>query len=58
MATERIVLMCSKNGCCPEIEIKEDGSAVLHDTDDGRDQHITLNPDQTKKLREVLIAKV
>jgi len=55
---ERIVLACGGGGCCPELEIKEDGSAILHDTDNGRDQHIALNPDQAQMLLEVLRAKI
>jgi hypothetical protein len=54
---ERIVLACGGGGCCPEVEKKEDGSIVLHDTDAGRDQHIVLNADQTKMLRDILNRK-
>ena len=50
-----VVLACGKkNDCCPELELHEDGSVTVHDTDDGRDQHIVLNAEQASLLGKVL----
>jgi len=55
---ERIVLACGSGGCCPAIDVKEDGSSVLDDKDDGGDSRIALNAEQTIQLFEVLKAKL
>ena len=54
LETRVVTLMCGGKKCCPRLEIFRDGSAILHDTDDGRDQHITLNAEQLKTLRDAL----
>jgi hypothetical protein len=54
MQPEKITLMCGGKKCCPVLETKTDGSTILHDTDDGRDQHVPLDADQTVQLFETL----
>lgn len=54
MEAKKSVLLCGGGGCCPEIEFKDDGSIVIHDTDDGRDQHIALTKEQADLLRKAL----
>ncbi len=56
--SERIVLACGGGGCCPAIDIKEDGSSVLDDKNDYGDNRIALNAEQTVQLFEVLKTKL
>lgn len=49
-----VTLMCHGKTCCPTVEKFSDGSIILHDTDDGRDQHIPLSPEQVDQLLHAL----
>lgn len=52
-----VVLACGKGGCCPQVEINEDGSVDIVDQDDGKDERVHLSADQTNMLRDVLAKK-
>ncbi len=49
-----VVLMCGGRKCCPAITFKNDGSAVLRDQDDGRDEEIHLSAGQLVALKNAL----
>jgi len=55
-SSKTVTLMCGGKKCCPTLEMFPDGSAILHDTDDGRDQHIRLDANQTKLMAACLEA--
>jgi hypothetical protein len=59
MKTEKITLMCQgKCPRCPEITIREDGSAVIEDNDVDPPQRIELKDrEQVVLLRDFLIKK-
>jgi len=43
-----IVLACGKGGCCPHIEINEDGTVDYVDQDDGKNQRVHLSREQAR----------
>lgn len=47
-------LMCGGKKCCPVITVYDDGSVDLIDTDNGKDELVHLDPDQTKMVRDRL----
>lgn len=49
-----VVLMCGGRKCCPAITFKDDGSAVIRDQDNGRDEEITLSAEQLLALKSAI----
>jgi hypothetical protein len=52
--SKRIVLSCCGYKRCPTAWLRPDGSLVLEDKDDGKDDRILLAPEQVDKLRALL----
>lgn len=49
-----VTTLCSKRDCCPIVKTFADGSVEITDTDDGRNDKISLDREQARLLWEAL----
>ena len=54
MREKKFTLDCGKGRCCPTVAFREDGSLVLADTDNGKNEGIILSEEQKNQLRDLL----